>query len=77
MNTKVDPYKISLNLAYCHNPKFQMDFEIDKKGKKDFYNLNLNSHLICLPFYLTMIFDQLHGPLGLFESNDTWSQMIT
>ena len=54
-----------------------MDFEIDKRGKKDFYDLNLNSHLICFPFYLIMIFDQLHGPLGLFELNDTWSHMIT
>ena len=54
-----------------------MDFEIDKMGKKDFYDLNLNSHLICAPFYLIMVFDQLHDPLELFESNDTWSHMIT
>ena len=62
LNTKVDPYKISFNFAFCHNPKFQMGFELDKRSKKDFHGLNLNSNLICLPFYLTMIFDQLHGP---------------
>ena len=43
LNTKVDPYKISFNFDFCYTPKFQMDFEIDKRGKKDFYNLNLNS----------------------------------
>ena len=39
-----------MNFAFCHNPKFQMDFELDKRGKKDFYKLTLNSNLICLPF---------------------------
>ena len=77
LNTKVDPYKIIFNFAICINPKFHMDFELDKRGKKDFYDLNLNSNLICLPFYLTMIFYQLHGPLWLFESIDTWSHTIT
>ena len=63
LNTKVDPYKISSNFAFCHNPKFQMDFEISKRGKKDFYNLKLNSNLIWFPIVLNLNFWPITWPI--------------
>ena len=66
-----------LQLCFLSQPQIPNGFWNRQKGQKWLLYFEFEFNFICSPFYLIMVFDQLHGPLGLFESNDTWSHMIT